>query len=664
MNDEEKTKKQLIDEVKILRWAIESSKGEEAERIRIEEMLRECKEKMDLFFNANPQSIILTDTQGVIIAVNESCAGQLGRGRDECTGLTLYDLFPQSVAEKRCGAIEEAVFTRGQVHFEDICNKRHYDNSIFPVLDDPGLVSKVVMFSSDISERKHLEKLLEQAESKYRHTYEIVAEGIFQTAPGGHFLSVNNALARIYGYASPDDLMHAAADITRLHHVNAARRSEFIRLLKKNGIVYDFEAQMYRKDKSTVWVSINVRTVRDKRKRILYYEGTVEDITKQKRLEAQLVHSQKTETIGRLASGIAHNFNNLLTTVTGNFELLLRTFQLQDTENREIRTIHDAIEQGLKLCEELFNLNRRQLIRPVEINIGSVITKMEEMLEYLLGEDIAYDLSIDPDIRTVMADPSLIEQIILILAVNARDAMPEGGRLMISAKNIFSGEEQCPVNPDTAAGERVALTIADTGTGIAPDILEHIFEPLFTVKPDGTGLGLSIVHSIVKQSGGSITVDSEEGKGTAFRICFPVLPAEEKAEEETSSWPAEFISAKKATVLVVEDESGILYWVTDVLEGLGYTVLPAFNAEDAISIFNKHDGAIDLLITDLVLPKKSGQDLAEIVKVKHPAMKVIFMSGYGEDRLSGADILKSKTPFLAKPFTPLLLLMKVQETLG
>ncbi|MCX5810610.1 MAG: PAS domain S-box protein [Proteobacteria bacterium] len=663
MKDGEKTKKQLIDEVKILRWTIESSKNGETERKRLEEMLRESEEKMCMFFNANPQSIFLADAEGTIIAANESCAVQLGRGRDECAGLSLYGLFPPGVAEKRRGEIEEAVFTRRQVHFEDICNERYYDNYIFPVLDDPGLVSKVVMFSSDISERKHLEKLLEQAEWKYRHTYEIVTEGIFQTAPDGHLLSVNNALARIYGYASPEDFMHSVADITHLHYVNSACRSEFIRLLKKDGIVYDFEAQMYRKDKSTVWVSINVRTVRDKRKKILYYEGAVEDITKRKRLEAQLVHSQKTETIGKLSSGIAHNFNNLLTVVTGNFELLIRTFQLHDTENREIKAIHDAIGQGLKLCEELLSLSRRQLIRPVETNIGSVITKMEGMLKHLLGEDIAYDLSIDPDIRTVKADPSLIEQIILILAVNARDAMPEGGRLRISAKNTFHDEGQRPINPDTATGERVALTISDTGTGIAPDILEHIFEPFFTVKPDGTGLGLSIVHSIVKQSGGLITVDSEEGKGTAFRIYFPVLQAEEKAEEETSLRPADLTALKKATVLVVEDESGILYWVTDVLEGLGYTVLPAFNAEDAISIFNDHEGAIDLLITDLVLPGKSGQELAETIKVKHPGMKVIFMSGYGEDRIHGADILKNKTPFLAKPFTPLLLLMKVQETI-
>lgn len=665
MKDEEKTKEQLIRELKMLRWMVENTKNLEAERTALEEALREKEEKLQIIFNAHPESIIMTNVEGIVLAANEACAATFGKDIEELVGSSLYDLFPPEVAEKRRSRIEEAVFTGRQVHYEDVFQQKHYDNCVYPAFDDKGLVSKIVICSTDITERTNLEKALETAEWKYRHTYEIVTEGIFQIAPDGQFISANNALARIYGYASPEDLLHSVTDITSQHYVDPARRSAFIRLLKEEGAVYNFEAQMYQKERNMIWVSINVRAVRDKRRRkILYYEGAVEDITKRKRLEAQLVQSQRTEAIGKLTGGIAYNFNNLLTAVMGNFELLLHKLQPSDIESREVRAIQETIGEALKLCEQLLPLSRRQLIRPVDTNINHVVMKMERMLKYLVGEDVAYAISVDPDIKTIKVDPSLIEQVILILAVNAREAMPKGGRLRIVTENLYYDTEQCPIGTGTGPGEYVMLTVSDTGTGILPAILEHIFEPFFTIKPDGTGLGLSIVHSIVKQSGGNISVDSREGQGTTFRIYFPVLPFEERAEEDTLLRLGESTLPTKATVLVVEDESGILYWVTDVLEGLGHTVLPAFSAEEAISAVEKYEGAVDLLITDMVMPGKQGQELAEILKIRYPHMKVIFMSGYGDGRIPDADTPAQKASFLSKPFTPLLLLMKVKEALG
>jgi two-component system, cell cycle sensor histidine kinase and response regulator CckA len=255
---------------------------------------------------------------------------------------------------------------------------------------------------------------------------------------------------------------------------------------------------------------------------------------------------------------------------------------------------------------------------------------------------------------------------VFILAENARDAMPKGGKLAVSLENVspdMDYREKYGLPDDGTPNEYVALTVADTGRGIPAEMLDHIFEPFFTIKPDGTGLGLSIVHSIVRQCRGYVSARSEEKKGTAFTIHFPVFPGEDRGEEEMPFHPGEAVPFTNATVLVVEDESGILYWVTDVLEGLGYRVLSSFNAEEAVSNLAQLSEPLDLLITDLVLPGISGTDLAAMLKARYPDMKVIFMSGHPDARSERAD-LPRKSPFLAKPFTPLLLLMKVKEVLG
>ena len=665
MKNEDKTKEELNEEVKALRWLLEHAKTREEERRKEEEDLKGKPELQNLFFDSSPNPIVVVGAEGIVLAANPSCAEKSGRDLHDLVGSSLDDLWPSTAAEKRRVAIRDAIFTGRPVRFEDEGAERYYDVTVTPVSHEPGLAGKVVIFLSDVTERKNLEKALDEAELKYRRTYEMASEGIFQTAPDGHFVMVNNALARMYGYSSPEDFMRSVVAIARQHYVDPPRRAEFLRLLKEDGAVYNFEAQMVRKDRNLIWVSVSARSVRDRRK-VLYYEGTATDITTRKRLEAELAHSRKTETMGRLAGGIAHNFSNLLTVIMGNFELLLQRDDLREIDDREIRPIKEALGKASSLCEQLMGLSRRKLTRPVKTNLRTVLSGIEEMLRYLLGGNIAYDMSFDPEARAVDVDPSLVEQMVFILAENARDAMPKGGKLAISLENVspdMDYRETYGLPHDAPSDEYVALTVADTGRGIPPEMLGHIFEPFFTIKPDGTGLGLSIVHSIVKQCRGYISARSEEKKGTSFTIHFPVFLREDHSEEETSFIPGEAVPFTNATVLVVEDESGILYWVTDVLEGLGYRVLSSFNAEDAVSSLAQLSEPLDLLITDLVLPGISGTDLAAMLKARYPEMKVIYMSGHPDVRSEQAD-LPRKSPFLAKPFTPLLLLMKVKEVLG
>ncbi len=664
MNDEEKTNEELLKELRWLRYSLETLKMKEEAYGKLEEEKAKYEELEHILLNSNPEAVFLIDTQENIILANEAAAIRLNMSRDELAGVQICSLFTREASDKIKKHIDEVFFTGNEVHFEFTHNGKHYDNYLYPAFDDRGQASKVSMFSMDVSGRKSAEKALKQLEKKYRITYENVIEGVFQTNPEGHFLNVNNALARILGYSSPEDLIATVIEIASHLFVDPERRIEFLRSIRERSLVYNFEAQMYRKDGSINWVSINARAIRDKKGNVLYYEGTIEDITKRKRLEVQLIQSQKIEAVGRLAGGMAHDFSNLLTTIMGNLEILLYRIKPDDPGYKEITSIQEISGRAFKLCQQLLSLSRSQLVKLSEINLNDIILKMEKMLERLLGEDIRYDLFLDPHISTIKADPSLVEQLILNLSVNARDAMPAGGTLSIATANRHFDAEYCRINKDILPGKYVVLTIADNGTEILPSILAHIFEPFNMIKPDGTGLGLSIVYSIVKQFGGNISVDSEKEKGSTFTICFPALALDKKTTE-TPLLPAEsLILSGKATILVVEDESGILNLVTDVLEGLGYIVIPAVSVDDAISRVEAREGPIDLLVTDVVLPGKQGTVLVEMLKVKYPQMKAILMSGYTDERIPHEEILKGNVHFISKPFTPFVLVMKVQEVLG
>ncbi len=391
MKDEERTRDGLLSEVKMLRWLLENEKGRQGDLVSAEEALKDKERTLEACLNSNPEPIMLTSTEGVVLTANEACAEKLGKEVHELAGASLYDLFPHEVAEVRQTRLNEAVFTMRPVQFQDTYGDRYFENCIYPVVGETGQVSETIMISRDMTEKRDLEIALEETEAKYRRTFEIVSEGIFQTAPDGYFVSANNALARMLGYASPEDLIRSIVDIGRQHYVDPERRAEFLRALTEDGVVYNFEARLFRKDKTTIWVSINARAVRD-RTGILYYEGAVRDITKRKRLEAQLVQSQKLEAIGRLTGGMAHNFNNILTVIMGNFELFLQRPELVGVDVRETKAIRDSIGQAMKLCEQLLNLGRRQVIKPVETDLRKAVLGMEEMLKYLLGEDMEYDM--------------------------------------------------------------------------------------------------------------------------------------------------------------------------------------------------------------------------------------------------------------------------------
>jgi signal transduction histidine kinase len=383
--------------------------------------------------------------------------------------------------------------------------------------------------------------------------------------------------------------------------------------------------------------------------RVIKLVGTIQDMTAHRQLEQQLSQAQKMESVGQLAGGVAHDFNNLLTVISGHAAMLLEVLPLHDESRESVEEIAQAADRAAALTRQLVTFSRRQIIQPRIISLNELLRNLEKMLRRLIGEDIELVLSLDPEGASICADTGQIEQVVVNLVVNARDAMPKGGKLVIRTAKCRRIE-----------GESVQLTVADTGTGIPSEALPRIFEPFFTTKErgKGTGLGLSMVYGFVNQSGGSINVHSQAGSGTTFEVLLPAAGSVPGPEPETVAEPASASGCE--TILVAEDEAGVRRFIREVLRGRGYRVLEAGNGREALRLAENHTGVIDLLLTDLVMPEIGGVDLANRFAELRPAAAIVYMSGY-TDRDVRREILEK---LLRKPFTPPVLLSRIRESLA
>jgi len=391
--------------------------------------------------------------------------------------------------------------------------------------------------------------------------------------------------------------------------------------------------------------------------------GSYIDITERKKLEEQLRQSQRMESVGRLAGGIAHDFNNLLTVVTGYSELMLGQLAEDSSLRNDAEEIKRAGERAASLTQQLLAFSRRQVLQPKVLDLNEVVSRMEKMLRRLIGENVELRTNPGAELWSVKADPGQVEQVLVNLVVNARDAMPGGGKLVIETGNVFLDEKYSREHLPAQPGPYVMFAISDTGVGMDKVTMSRVFEPFFTTKESGkgTGLGLSTVYGIVKQSGGYIWVYSEPGKGSTFKVYFP--RTEDRAEDpHKASSPDEDLRGKN-TVLVVEDEESIRKFACAVLSGYGYSVLPARDGEDALRVAGEHGGEISLLLTDVVMPRMGGRELYDRIRQQHSAVKVLFMSGYTDDAIVHHGVLDPGTAFLQKPFSPISLARKVKEVL-
>ncbi|MBZ5621652.1 MAG: PAS domain S-box protein [Acidobacteriia bacterium] len=386
------------------------------------------------------------------------------------------------------------------------------------------------------------------------------------------------------------------------------------------------------------------------------------DLTELRRIEEERRHSQRLESVGLLAGGVAHDFNNLLTVINGYSEMLLSEAPADSPFRERLREIRTAGDRAAGLTQQLLAFSRKQLVQPTVLNLNRVVSDLEKMLRRLIGEDIKIVTGLSPSLGHVMADAGQLQQVIVNLAVNARDAMPHGGTLLLETANVFFDESYEAAHPEVHAGAHVLLAVTDTGTGMEPEVKARIFEPFYTTKPKGagTGLGLATVYGMVKQSGGWIRVYSEPGNGTAFKIYLPCTDG--TPLQVTPSSPADWHGHE--TVLIVEDQPEVRTLAVAALRRYGHTVLDAANGEDALSRADAFPGTIHLLVTDVILPGMNGRDLADCLTIRRPDLRVLFVSGYTESIISHHSVLDPDVAYLQKPFTPESLGEKIRHVLG
>jgi PAS domain S-box-containing protein len=511
-----------------------------------------------------------------------------------------------------------------------------------------------------------LDKRIEElgaAEQRYRRLAENAPDAIFRCElhPRRLCTFVNPQVTALTGY-SPEEY-YADPDLA-FNVVHPDDRPLLDAAFREDGPNVGMSTiRWVHKNGTAVWIEQHHVLVRDRAGRLVAIECIARDITGRKHLEQQLLQSQKMEAVGRLAGGVAHDFNNLLTVINGYSEQALETLLASDPLYQDIEEIKKAGERAASLTRQLLVFSRRQVLTPRILDLNAIVSDMERMLRRVLGEDVELAIALQPALDSLHADPGHLEQVIMNLVVNARDAMATGGRLLIETANVELDDSYAADHQAVVPGRYVMLAVSDTGSGMDAETQAHIFEPFFTTKPvgEGTGLGLSTVFGIVQQSGGHIWVYSEPGKGTTFKIYFPRVAARpEPVEPRRAVGPA----AGSETILVVEDEDGVRKWIRSVLKRAGYTVLEARSGAEALLQCQNHAGAIHLVLTDVVMPQMSGRELADRIAAIRPEIKPLFMSGYTGNAVVQHGALDPQAPFLQKPFTTASLAAKVREALG
>ncbi len=533
--------------------------------------------------------------------------------------------------------------------------------STAPLFDQQGAPRGCITSFLDITARKQAEDQLREANQTLRALIEALPLAIIAMDFQGNVKSWNRTAQRMFGWTEQEvlgDLFPAVPESDEEFFRANLKRA------RQGETLCGIERQRRRKDGSLMDVALWNTVQRDASGSPVGVISVIADITQRKHLEEQLRQSQKMEAVGRLAGGVAHDFNNLLTVVTGFSQLMLDGMQEDNPFRAPLEEILKAGNRAAGLTNQLLAFSRRQMIRPTVVDLNRVITDTERMLRRLISEDIELVLLLGSGLRSVRADAGQIQQVLMNLAINARDAMPRGGSLTIETSNVVLRVNDLAAHPELRPGDYVLLTFTDTGEGMDETTRTRLFEPFFTTKGlgRGTGLGLSTVYGIVKQNGGDIAVWSEPGRGATFRIYLPGLSADAEPPREAGkhSMPTE----GSETVLLVEDEPGVRNMVRQVLTSQGYDVHVACDGRDALRVYAELSQQVDLLVTDVVMPHMNGQELARQLIALQPDLKVVYISGYAEPVLARYGVSEEGVTFLQKPFTPQELRRRVREALG
>jgi two-component system cell cycle sensor histidine kinase/response regulator CckA len=636
------------------------------ERRRAEEALRESEAVTRSVVETAVDGIVMTDEAGIICSFNPAAERLFGYTAAEVWGKNITMLMPSPHREEHDGYVRRYLKTGEQrvIGIGREAAAMRKDGSTFPVdlaLSEMALPGRR-MFTCiirDISLRKQAEEAIREAHDKLHALIEACPLAIFTLAPDGRVRQWNSAAERIFGWTEAEVLDR------RLPIVPESEVADFQDIVRQTIAgqrMRGVERRRLTKDGTLIDVSIWNAPLRHASGEISGIMCVVADITERIRLEEQLRQAQKMEAVGRLAGGVAHDFNNMLTVITGYSRMLLDRFEPDSEARAEIEEILKSAEHASALTGQLLVFSRRHVVQRKVIGLNEIIARLEKMLGRVIGEDIELTAAPAACPDRIRADAVQIEQMILNLVVNARDAMPGGGRLILETANAELDSTYAGTHIGVRPGRYVMLAVSDTGVGMNAEIRSRLFEPFFTTKEKGkgTGLGLSMVYGIVKQSGGDIWVYSEPGRGTTFKIYLPQV--EEGAEEPAAPRFVETAGGSE-TILLVEDEAGVRRLVRSILEQRGYAVLEAKDPEHALRLCGENSRRIDLLITDVVMPEMNGRELAAEAARMRPALKVLYMSGYTDNALVHHGVKGLGPAFLQKPFTPAALAKRVRELL-
>ncbi|HEY6553443.1 MAG TPA: PAS domain S-box protein, partial [Vicinamibacteria bacterium] len=605
------------------------------------------------------------DRQGRLLFVNQALLDLWGLPLDEVVGKNFSDLgYPQVLAERLRRQLQQVLETKRSVTDETPYTSPsgvsgYYEYIFSPVIGADGTADFVVGSTRDVTERKQTELAISASEARFAKIFHsrVVAIAISEMS-SGRLVDVNERWAEFFGYSRDEVIGRTVRELDLW--VVPADRERLLDGISAGSPTSRTETSFRRKSGEIVWALVSMEAISLAESKEPLVIVVLVDMTERKQLESQLLHAQKMDAVGRLAGGVAHDFNNSLGVILGYTELLLP--KAGAAERGKLEQILKATNRAAGLTRQLLAFSRKQIVNPRVLDLNLRLADLEKMLGRLIGEHIGLTIVLGEDLGQVKADLGQLEQVVVNLCVNARDAMPGGGMLRIETSNAQVDARQTVQHVQMTPGRYVMLAVSDNGCGIEKEVLPQIFEPFFTTKEEGkgTGLGLAMVYGIVKQAGGYVWAESEVGRGATFKVYLPRFDEPPAPDIEATPMPARGTE----TILLVEDEGPLREIAREILEAHGYRVLDAPGANEAIEIARSHPQPIHLLLTDVVMPGMNGRALAESLVVTRPEIKVLYMSGYTADLIAHSGVLDAGLLLIEKPFTALLLLGRVREVLG
>ncbi len=653
------------------------------DRKLIENELRASEKFLESVIDHSPFAMWISDDNGIVIKVNKSLLESLNLRAEQILGkynvLNDENISAQGFGDQVIAVFEKHKSARfimnwagrlaGPVDFKGGRDNLTIDVSMFPIINNDGILLNVVCQWVDITERRQAEDALRESEEKYRSIFENAIEGFFQSTPQGRFISVNPSFAKMLGYESPEEIISSISDIATQYYVNNEDRNRYKQLLEKYGYVECFEFKARCKGGSHIWVSNSTRAIYDKDGNIIRYEGNIADITARKqaeeeknRLETQLQQARKMESIGTLAGGIAHDFNNILSPILGYTEMMLDDNPGDSPFRDNLKEIYTSALRARDLVKQILTFSRQDTDELKLVNVHLIIKEALKLIRATIPKTIEMKQDINADCCLIKADPTQVHQIMMNLATNAYHAMEQtGGELKVSLKEIQLGRHDIIISGITP-GKYACLTVTDTGDGIQKEIKDKIFDPYFTTKEQGkgTGMGLSVVHGIVNKMNGAIQVYSEPGKGTEFRVYIPIV----MSNVTDKDIPAQSeIQGGTERILLVDDEQDVIIMEKQMLERLGYRVSSRTSSIEALEAFWAHPDKYDLVITDMAMPKMSGDKLSyELIKLR-PDIPILLCTGFSEIMSEEKAISLGIKGFLMKPIVMNDIAKKIRDVL-